>query len=1222
MPLAHSDAPTTTAATVPRVPHKSRSGAAAAFALPTAVVAVGLGGLAWIQDGFDSPTALSLLAIGVWALAMFLDRSGFLRLAALLTAAAGILHATRSFGATDQALAGLLATACMVAAAGAWARARHATSGVCQVTLMLAAAASGYLGILGVMFPDARMQDSTSVLAVALPIGMSWLMLHRMDWSRPASIGVLAAAASLGTIAAAILGLLFGAPFLAGFEASQVPMTASGSVCMLALAAALLAVEFDNRRLVLALVVVPTVLALYSLAARGVGGFVPTVPGTAPLEHWLRSIITTPGAITLLVCSIALGLGAMLRRYRSGATLLWIGGLAAVLVSTIALVALLAGIPREVAGAARSGSIPTVVGLWLLGIGMMSSRPVRVVDPAARQRWLPVWIGALVCVCAAWLSNAQYQQDLTERQRGSIAAGNATEAALRSALAEATITAERIAQRLVAIDASQREAAFSTKTMRALSTGNALDSVDWLDASLAPRAAAIPRTPASNLPGPGSHRWVADAAQELLGRGDIRSLWVGPLAGADDGLLRVVLVYALRFEGGSTDFLLLSFDLETMLDDALRASAIDHDLEIAFDGVPGRTFRRGATSGTVAWETRPEVTINIDRLRWTLRVSPLGGALPKSPLPALVLWSGVLISALLAVMTRLALIGRQRAVAAETANAALRRAASWDRAQRDTLVAVATDRSFDEVLVLVVRTFEARFPGVRCGILVIPEPGAAISAVIAPSLPAAWRAYWLGRTPTEQSGAGGTCIHRNRTVTTGDVEFDTFWQGHRAVARSARIRSAWATPIKDAQGRTLGSFEVYRDDVRGPDAEERDALESIAALAGVAFDREAVRTRVEVSRQWFVSLFERSPNAVMAYGLDGKLVDCNEHTAKRAGVPREALKGTSVEFVVLPEHREQVRKRFALAAGGEAQSFETAVQIPTGPREVIATLIPIAVGGDIVGVFVIVNDVTERNRIQRELQTALVDVSQRNRELQDFAFVATHDLQEPLRKIQAFSDRVLQRFGSVIPAPGVDYLQRIDASAHRMQVLIDDLLAYSRVATSEQEFSDVATGMVAREVLADLELRIEECAATIDLGPLPDVHGDHTQIRQLLQNLLSNALKFRAPDRPSRIRIEGRVDPEHPHWVRLVVEDNGIGFEPEHAQRIFVPFQRLHSKEAYGGTGIGLAVVRRIVERHRGSVRAIGSPGQGARFEIELPLAHGAMRALAVDDAALPGLAG
>ena len=116
--------------------------------------------------------------------------------------AAGILHATRSFGATDQALAGLLATACMAATAGAWARARHATSGVCQVTLMLAAAACGYLGVLGVFFPDARMQDSTSVLAVGLPIGMSWLMLHRMDWSRPASMGVLAAASSLGTIAA------------------------------------------------------------------------------------------------------------------------------------------------------------------------------------------------------------------------------------------------------------------------------------------------------------------------------------------------------------------------------------------------------------------------------------------------------------------------------------------------------------------------------------------------------------------------------------------------------------------------------------------------------------------------------------------------------------------------------------------------------------------------------------------------------------------------------------------------------------------------------------------------------------------------------------------------------------------------------------------------------------------------------------------------------------
>lgn len=249
-------------------------------------------------------------------------------------------------------------------------------------------------------------------------------------------------------------------------------------------------------------------------------------------------------------------------------------------------------------------------------------------------------------------------------------------------------------------------------------------------------------------------------------------------------------------------------------------------------------------------------------------------------------------------------------------------------------------------------------------------------------------------------------------------------------------------------------------------------------------------------------------------------------------------------------------------------------------------------------------DTTQRRNADEALARAMEDLRIRNRELQDFAYVASHDLQEPLRKIQTFSDRLRSKLATQLDESSLDYLERMARAALRMQNLIDDLLTYSRAGTSADNMTQVDLAALLDTVLEDLDMRIREADASLDIGPLPTIYANPAQMRQLLQNLLANALKFRAPGRACCIAIQARDissdgSAADMQW-ELRVEDNGIGFDPAYAERIFSPFQRLHPRNVYEGTGIGLAIVRRIVERHGGTVRAEGYTGQGAAFVVTL----------------------
>jgi PAS domain S-box-containing protein len=257
------------------------------------------------------------------------------------------------------------------------------------------------------------------------------------------------------------------------------------------------------------------------------------------------------------------------------------------------------------------------------------------------------------------------------------------------------------------------------------------------------------------------------------------------------------------------------------------------------------------------------------------------------------------------------------------------------------------------------------------------------------------------------------------------------------------------------------------------------------------------------------------------------------------------------------------------------------------------------------------DEVGERIRAEQRAQNAAVELRRSNEELEKFAYVASHDLQEPLRKIQAFGDRLLRKSREALDAQGRDYLDRMLGSATRMRTLINDLLAFSRVATQNRPFVPVDLNEILAGVLEDLEDRLAQSQGRVDSTPLPTVNADPVQFRQLFQNLIGNALKFAKPAEPPHVVItatpmadvpasaEPPPLPGRTGW-RLTFADNGIGFEQQHENRIFELFQRLHGRQEYEGTGIGLAICRKIVDRHGGSIRARGRPGEGAVFIVDL----------------------
>jgi light-regulated signal transduction histidine kinase (bacteriophytochrome) len=253
------------------------------------------------------------------------------------------------------------------------------------------------------------------------------------------------------------------------------------------------------------------------------------------------------------------------------------------------------------------------------------------------------------------------------------------------------------------------------------------------------------------------------------------------------------------------------------------------------------------------------------------------------------------------------------------------------------------------------------------------------------------------------------------------------------------------------------------------------------------------------------------------------------------------------------------------------------------------------------------NMVQERTRA---LQEANTNLARSNQELEQFAYVASHDLQEPLRKIQTFSGFILNRDYDELSPSAKDNFNRMQSAANRMQKLIEDLLVFSRTSTEAKIFIKTDLNKVLQQVKDDLLVQISNTRAVISSDDLPSLHVIPLQFHQLFQNLISNALKFHKTNEPPQINIScdvvdsvniQRTNLPEKKYVRISIVDNGIGFEQEFSDKIFQLFQRLHGKSEYPGTGIGLAICKKIMENHRGFILAAGNPGSGARFDVYLP---------------------
>lgn len=246
----------------------------------------------------------------------------------------------------------------------------------------------------------------------------------------------------------------------------------------------------------------------------------------------------------------------------------------------------------------------------------------------------------------------------------------------------------------------------------------------------------------------------------------------------------------------------------------------------------------------------------------------------------------------------------------------------------------------------------------------------------------------------------------------------------------------------------------------------------------------------------------------------------------------------------------------------------------------------------------------ERDRNEAALKEYTLNLEHSNEELRNFTNVASHDLQEPLRKIQTFGEMLQDRYSGDLDSRGLNYLQRVRDSASKMQLLLTELLTFSRAVNREYQYAKVDLEQIVRQVLIDLDWQVEEKQAVVKISPLPMIEADQVQISQLFQNLISNALKFHSPGRPPEIDIyspypKNQTDAEG--MVEIRIQDNGIGFNEKYLDRIFQPFQRLVSSSDYPGIGMGLTICRKIVDNHGGTISAHSSPGKGTTIALRLP---------------------
>jgi PAS domain S-box-containing protein len=363
---------------------------------------------------------------------------------------------------------------------------------------------------------------------------------------------------------------------------------------------------------------------------------------------------------------------------------------------------------------------------------------------------------------------------------------------------------------------------------------------------------------------------------------------------------------------------------------------------------------------------------------------------------------------------------------------------------------------------------------------------------------------------------------------------------------------------------------------------------------------------LQLAQEHFRLAVEACPLGMVMVAATGRIVMVNSATERMFGYSRNELIGQTVELLVprtsrvvhneYREHFTKVPDSYRNAMGRELKA--TRKDGAEFPVQISLNNIPTPQGTYVLSV---VEDITERKHTAEELQAQREELLRSNRDLEQFAYIASHDLQEPLRMVASYTELLSERYQGQLDEKADKYIRYAVDGARRMQQLVADILAYSRVGSQGRPLVRVDASAIADRVIGSMRATIEAQGACVERTELPFVLADESQLSQLFQNLISNSIKFRS-EQPPRVHISARLQGVQ---VEFVVSDNGIGIEPQYAERIFGMFQRLHERGKYEGTGIGLAVAQRIVERHGGRIWVESELGKGAAIHFTLQTTKG-----------------
>lgn len=385
--------------------------------------------------------------------------------------------------------------------------------------------------------------------------------------------------------------------------------------------------------------------------------------------------------------------------------------------------------------------------------------------------------------------------------------------------------------------------------------------------------------------------------------------------------------------------------------------------------------------------------------------------------------------------------------------------------------------------------------------------------------------------------------------------------------------------------------------------EKGDLLE-IIGFGNDITERKRAEDALAFEQYLLSSLMDNIPDSIYFKDTESRFIRINKSMAALFGLdsPSDALGKTDFDFFT-EEHARPAREdeQKVMESGQSIVGIEEKETWADGRvRWVSTTKVPLRdEHGNIVGTYGISRNITMRKRAEERLKQTLEELERSNRDLEQFAYIASHDLQEPLRMISSFTQLLGRRYKGQLDESADEYIQFAVEGAKRMQKMLNDLLAYSRVSSSPQSLKPIDCESVFEQTIANLKLAVEDASAKVTHDPLPTVLADETQLIQLFQNLIGNALKFRNQDAP-KIHISARR--RDGRWA-FTVSDNGVGIEPEHFDRVFQVFQRACKKSRYPGTGIGLAICRKIVQRHGGRIHVESEPGKGSVFHFDLQAA-------------------